>query len=82
MVALAYVRPRLAGGGREGNFFNTAILTDIDKDNEAYGEEFFGPVASVFKVGSEEAQQRRSRWMIRRSLPLEFVPGHRRNSLR
>jgi succinate-semialdehyde dehydrogenase/glutarate-semialdehyde dehydrogenase len=43
-----------AGGGREGNFFKTAVLTDITPDNPAYREEFFGPVAQVYKVGSEE----------------------------
>ena len=43
--------PRAAG--REGNFFKTAVITDIAKDNPAYTEEFFGPVAQVYKVGSE-----------------------------
>jgi succinate-semialdehyde dehydrogenase / glutarate-semialdehyde dehydrogenase len=43
-----------AGGGREGNFFKTAVLTDITPDNPAYTEEFFGPVAQVYKAGSEE----------------------------
>ena len=43
-----------AGGGREGNFFKTAVLTDITPDNPAYTEEFFGPVAQVYKVGSED----------------------------
>jgi succinate-semialdehyde dehydrogenase/glutarate-semialdehyde dehydrogenase len=43
-----------AGGGREGNFFKTAVLTDITPDNPAYTEEFFGPVAQVYKVSSEE----------------------------
>ena len=42
-----------AGGGRDGNFFKTAVITDIAKDNPAYSEEFFGPVAQVYKVGSE-----------------------------
>jgi succinate-semialdehyde dehydrogenase / glutarate-semialdehyde dehydrogenase len=42
-----------AGGGREGNFFKTAVITDIAKDNPAYADEFFGPVAQVYKVGSE-----------------------------
>jgi len=42
-----------AGGGREGNFFKTAVITNIAKDNPAYSEEFFGPVAQVYKVGSE-----------------------------
>jgi succinate-semialdehyde dehydrogenase/glutarate-semialdehyde dehydrogenase len=44
----------VAGGGREGNFFKTAVLTGISKDNPAYHEEFFGPVAQVYKVGSED----------------------------
>ena len=44
----------VAGGGREGNFFKTAVLTDITPDNPAYTEEFFGPVAQVYKVGSED----------------------------
>jgi succinate-semialdehyde dehydrogenase/glutarate-semialdehyde dehydrogenase len=43
-----------AGGGREGNFFNTTVLTDITPDNPAYKEEFFGPVAQVYKVASED----------------------------
>jgi succinate-semialdehyde dehydrogenase/glutarate-semialdehyde dehydrogenase len=43
----------VAGGGRDGNFFNTAVLTDITPDNPAYKEEFFGPVAQVYRVGSE-----------------------------
>ncbi len=44
----------VAGGGRKGNFFESTVLTGITPDNPAYGEEFFGPVAQVFKVGSEE----------------------------
>jgi succinate-semialdehyde dehydrogenase/glutarate-semialdehyde dehydrogenase len=44
----------VAGGGRDGNFFKTTVLTDITPDNDAYTEEFFGPVASVYKVGSED----------------------------
>src|ERR687897_1867085 len=42
------------GGERNGNYFSTAVLTDIAKDNPAYHEELFGPVASVYRVGSEE----------------------------
>ncbi len=45
----------VAGGGHEGNFFETTILTDIQPDNDAYREEFFGPVASVYRVGDEAA---------------------------
>lgn len=43
-----------AGGGRDGTFFKTAVITDITPDNPAYTQEFFGPVAQVYKVGSEE----------------------------
>ena len=44
----------LAGGNRDGNFFEPTILTDITPDNDAYSEEFFGPVAQVYRVASEE----------------------------
>jgi succinate-semialdehyde dehydrogenase/glutarate-semialdehyde dehydrogenase len=44
-----------AGGGeKHGNFYPTTVLTDITPDNDAYHEELFGPVASVYRVGSEE----------------------------
>ncbi len=41
------------GGERRDNFFPTTVLTGITPDNDAYYEEFFGPVASVYRVGSE-----------------------------
>ena len=44
----------VAGGSHEGNFFETTILTDIKPDNDAYKEEFFGPVASVYRVSNED----------------------------
>ena len=44
----------VAGGERDGNFFPSTVLADVTPDNDAYGEEFFGPVAMVFKVGSED----------------------------
>jgi succinate-semialdehyde dehydrogenase/glutarate-semialdehyde dehydrogenase len=45
----------VAGGGeREGNFYPPTVLTDITPDNDAYREELFGPVAQVYRVGSEE----------------------------
>ncbi|MFC6253449.1 NAD-dependent succinate-semialdehyde dehydrogenase [Secundilactobacillus hailunensis] len=37
-----------------GQFFMPTILTDIDKNNPAYSEEMFGPVATVYKVHSEK----------------------------
>ena len=42
------------GGGRDGAFFPPAVLTDVQPDNDAYREEFFGPVAMVFRAASEE----------------------------
>jgi succinate-semialdehyde dehydrogenase/glutarate-semialdehyde dehydrogenase len=44
----------VVSGERNGNFFPGAVLTDVTPDNDAYGEEFFGPVAMVFRVSSEE----------------------------
>ncbi len=53
-AALDHGATLLAGGGRNGTFFNTAVLGDIAEDNPAYGEEFFGPVAQVYRVSSED----------------------------
>ena len=44
----------IAGGGRKGNFFEPTVLTDITPDNDAYREEFFGPVAQVFRAADED----------------------------
>ncbi len=44
----------VAGGSHDGNFFETTILTDIKPDNDAYKEEFFGPVASIYRVAGED----------------------------
>jgi succinate-semialdehyde dehydrogenase/glutarate-semialdehyde dehydrogenase len=41
-------------GDRKDNFFGTTILTGISPESDAYREEFFGPVASVYRVSSEE----------------------------
>ncbi len=35
---------------RPGSFYAPTVLTDIPKDSPAYKEEFFGPVASIFRV--------------------------------
>ncbi|MCB0870954.1 MAG: NAD-dependent succinate-semialdehyde dehydrogenase [Solirubrobacterales bacterium] len=42
------------GGERDGNFFPATVLTDVAPENDAYREEFFGPVATVYKVASED----------------------------
>jgi succinate-semialdehyde dehydrogenase / glutarate-semialdehyde dehydrogenase len=44
----------VAGGERNGNFYSPTVLTDITPDNDAYREEFFGPVAAVYRVANEE----------------------------
>ncbi len=44
----------IVGGNRDGNFFEPTILAGIEPGSEASQEEFFGPVAQVYKVASEE----------------------------
>jgi len=44
----------VVGGKRDGNFFEPTILTGIEPGEEASQEEFFGPVAQVYRVGSED----------------------------
>jgi succinate-semialdehyde dehydrogenase/glutarate-semialdehyde dehydrogenase len=44
----------VVGGERDGNFFPSTVIVGVTPDNEAYREEFFGPVAMVFRAGSEE----------------------------
>jgi len=35
---------------RPGNFYAPTVLTNVPKNSPAYREEFFGPVASIFRV--------------------------------
>ncbi len=37
-----------------GNFYEATILTHITRDNPAYFEEFFGPVAQIYVVKNDE----------------------------
>ncbi len=41
------------GGNRNGAFFPTTVLTDVTPDNPASKEEFFGPVAQVYRAKDE-----------------------------
>ena len=43
---------RVLTGGKpaDGNFYLPTVLTDVPKDSPAYREEFFGPVASIFRA--------------------------------
>jgi succinate-semialdehyde dehydrogenase/glutarate-semialdehyde dehydrogenase len=43
----------LLSGERVGNFFPPAVLTDVTEQMDAYHEEFFGPVAALYRVESE-----------------------------
>lgn len=49
-------RPHYCGAEvpKKGAFVRATILTDVARDNPAYFQEFFGPVAMVFRVGSDE----------------------------
>ncbi|MCA1943386.1 MAG: NAD-dependent succinate-semialdehyde dehydrogenase [Yonghaparkia sp.] len=44
----------VTGGTREGTFFSATVLANVKPGNSAYYEEFFGPVAQVFKVHNED----------------------------
>ncbi len=41
-------------GQRKGAFFPPGVLTGVTADSPAYKEELFGPVATVYKVSSED----------------------------
>jgi succinate-semialdehyde dehydrogenase/glutarate-semialdehyde dehydrogenase len=50
---------RVLTGGKpadgSGSFYPPTVLTDIPKNSPGYGEEFFGPVACVFRVKDIDA---------------------------
>ena len=41
------------GGSRNGAFFPTTVLTDVTPENPASKEEFFGPVAQIYRAKDE-----------------------------
>ena len=43
-----------AGHSRRGTYFSPAVLTSVSPENPAYREEFFGPVAAVYRVAGED----------------------------
>lgn len=56
--AVAHGAKVLTGGkraDRTGFFYEPTVLTDITRDNPAYYQEFFGPVAQVFVVEDDDA---------------------------
>ena len=42
-----------ARGQRKGAFFSPTVLTDVSPQSDAYREEFFGPVAAIYRVADE-----------------------------
>jgi len=47
----------LTGGhplNRAGNYYAPTVLTNVPRDSPAYGEEFFGPVASIFRAKDQD----------------------------
>jgi succinate-semialdehyde dehydrogenase/glutarate-semialdehyde dehydrogenase len=52
--AIAQGATVLAKGETSGNFFPPAVLADVTPEMDAYHEEFFGPVAALYRVSSEE----------------------------
>jgi succinate-semialdehyde dehydrogenase / glutarate-semialdehyde dehydrogenase len=42
------------GGERDNNFYQPSLLIDIQPNSPAFDEEIFGPVATVFKVKTEQ----------------------------
>ncbi len=42
------------GGTRDGAFFSGTVLTGVTSEMDAYGEEFFGPVGTVYRVSGED----------------------------
>ncbi|PIT51628.1 succinate-semialdehyde dehydrogenase [Snodgrassella alvi] len=54
-VAIAHGAKVLCGNQpAEGNFFTPTLITDISRDNPAYFEEFFGPVAQLYVVKNDD----------------------------
>lgn len=45
----------VVGGERDGARYTPTVLTDVEAGNDAYREEFFGPVAVVHRVADEAA---------------------------
>jgi len=57
-VAVKHGAKVLMGGkriDRPGSFMQPTILTDVQPDNPAFRDEFFGPVAMFFRVKDEDA---------------------------
>jgi succinate-semialdehyde dehydrogenase/glutarate-semialdehyde dehydrogenase len=52
--AIAEGATLVSEGERQGAFFPPAVLTNVSRDSRTYREELFGPVATIYKVRSED----------------------------
>ncbi|MGO4105932.1 NAD-dependent succinate-semialdehyde dehydrogenase [Leifsonia sp. YAF41] len=53
--AVAQGATLVTGGTADGNYYAGTVLTDVQPGSDAFHEEFFGPVAQVFRVADEAA---------------------------
>lgn len=53
-TAIAQGATLVAGGNRNGAYYEPTVLTGVTKDMDVYGEELFGPAAVVYKVSNED----------------------------
>lgn len=52
--AVAHGAKVLTGGDRHDTYFSATVLVNVTPDNPAHHEEFFGPVAMVYRASNEE----------------------------
>ncbi|WP_127818211.1 NAD-dependent succinate-semialdehyde dehydrogenase [Microbacterium sp. CPCC 204701] len=52
--AVAQGAKLVAGGNRDGAFYEPTVLTDVTPDMDVYREELFGPAGVVYKVADED----------------------------
>ncbi|WP_296665486.1 NAD-dependent succinate-semialdehyde dehydrogenase [Demequina sp.] len=52
--AVAQGATLVAGGKRDGAFYEPTVLTDVTKDMDVYREELFGPAAVIYRVAGED----------------------------
>ena len=51
---ISHGSPELPKEFKEGNFFEPVVLENIPTNSRAFSEELFGPVFSLYKVGSDQ----------------------------
>jgi succinate-semialdehyde dehydrogenase/glutarate-semialdehyde dehydrogenase len=53
-TAIALGATLVAGGARDGAFYPATVLTDVTPEMDAHRQEFFGPVAVVYRAADED----------------------------